>query len=343
MSSLINSHQRSPLSISRRKKTIYCAIQPEEQRLFLSYFNRTRYSHEYQCIFDKKLADRADLILISNKSKQNFLDYPYLLSLLAQGIPFQEWRTFLNNLKGRIDLGQTDLWSFLTHAPPKSLLDTYYLHSKSVLEPILASGLLLVTWPLFFLIAIGIRLSGPGPIFYLQKRTGFRGRVFKLIKFRTMYIDAEKNGPQWSSQSDNRIYPFGKWLRKTRLDELPQLWNVITRDIQFIGPRPERPEFYNQLNKQIPHFFLRTEIIPGITGWAQVCGGYASSVEESRQKLEYDLFYIQNASMKMDLLVIYKTFKLFLSSILGSLVTVKEDVDSLSQPLEPVLKRSMDR
>ena len=130
-----------------------------------------------------------------------------------------------------------------------------------------------------------------------------------------MNTDAEKGGPQWSTASDKRIYPLGKWLRKTRLDELPQLWNVIKGDLQFIGPRPERPEFYDKLREHVPLFDLRTEVPPGITGLAQIRGGYASSVEESLQKLEYDLYYIQNASPKLDFIILWETATFFLSEI----------------------------
>ena len=143
-------------------------------------------------------------------------------------------------------------------------------------------------------------------------------------------------------KNDPRITRVGRFLRRFSLDELPQLWNVIKGDLQFIGPRPERPEFYEKLRDQVPLFDLRTEISPGITGWAQVRGGYASTVAESVQKLEYDLYYIQNASPKLDLLILWETFKLFSNEFLA-VFSHRKEADTLSQPLKQVLGQSMDR
>ena len=166
--------------------------------------------------------------------------------------------------------------------------------SDSVLSPLIG-------------LAIGVYLSNGRPILYRQERLGYRGKKFSLYKFRTMPLTAEANGPQWAQENDPRVTPFGRWLRKNRLDELPQLLNVIRGDLSFVGPRPERPEFYKIPHEQIPLFSLRLMVRPGITGWATVNNGYAGSVDASRMKLEYDLYYVQHMSPRLDLHVLMNT------------------------------------
>lgn len=160
---------------------------------------------------------------------------------------------------------------------------------------LLALTALLVLTPLLILIAVVIRQVSPGPVFYKQQRIGHKGKAFTLVKFRTMHVDSERFGPQWSSgTSDSRAFPFGRFLRQTHLDELPQLWNVVRGELCFVGPRPERPEFYSILREELPHFAVRARIAPGITGWAQLRAGYAASVDESRRKMEFDLYYMRS-------------------------------------------------
>jgi lipopolysaccharide/colanic/teichoic acid biosynthesis glycosyltransferase len=335
--------QRYSLGFLSRRRLIFFDLLPSERRILEDQFKSSTFSNRYQMTSNKDEIGRAVLIVVSRQSTKNFLDRPYLLQAHVLGIPFIDWKIFTNYLNGRIDITHTDLWSYLNFAHRKSLLGQLYFYSKYIFEPLIAVSLFLVSWPVFVAIAAAIKVSGSGPIFYRQLRTGYKGKSFWLYKFRTMHTDAEKNSPQWSHTSDDRVYPLGKWLRKTRLDELPQLWNVIRRDIQFIGPRPERPEFYAKLKEQIPMFELRTLTFPGITGWAQVCGGYAATIEESLQKLEFDLYYIQNASFQLDILILWKTIKGFSDSAFMSLLKPRKSDDPLSQPLQPVLKQSMDR
>lgn len=164
------------------------------------------------------------------------------------------------------------------------------------------------------IIAFIIKLDSAGPIFYKQKRVGQDNRIFDIIKFRTMGADAEKNGAQWSQKNDNRITRVGKLLRKIRLDELPQLWNILRGDMSFIGPRPERPEFAfaGELTSQIPFYQIRHTIKPGLTGWAQIKYPYGSSIEDTLQKLQYDLYYIKNRSFILDIVIALKTVKIIL-------------------------------
>ena len=177
----------------------------------------------------------------------------------------------------------------------------------------LATILFIITIPL---IALGsfivIAFGGPGPIIYRQIRLGINANPFVIYKLRTMKNDSEVSGAQWAKTGDNRIFTFGKFMRKFRLDELPQLMNIIRGDMSFIGPRPERPEFSGKLEQEIPFFSLRLLVKPGLTGWAQVNYPYGSSIEDSREKLEYDLYYIKNQNIILDILIIFRTIKVII-------------------------------
>lgn len=175
----------------------------------------------------------------------------------------------------------------------------------------------IITLPLYPIIALLIKIDSPGPVFYKQKRVGQDGKIFTLVKFRSMIQDAEKYGAQWTTENDSRVTRVGNFLRKTRLDELPQLWNVLKGEMSFVGPRPERPEiaFGKDLNlqKQIPFYQIRHLIKPGLTGWAQINFRYGASVEDSLEKLQYDIYYLKNYSFTLDLAIVLKTIKTILS------------------------------
>jgi exopolysaccharide biosynthesis polyprenyl glycosylphosphotransferase len=172
---------------------------------------------------------------------------------------------------------------------------------------------LLLSLPLIPLVALAIKLSSRGPILYRQQRVGREGVVFNCYKFRTMRADAEADtGATWAADNDPRITKIGAFLRSSRLDEIPQLWNVMKGDMSLVGPRPERPEFVELLNREIVHYNVRHIVRPGITGWAQVRYKYGSSVEDSREKLCYDLFYVKNISPGFDLLILFYTIKIIL-------------------------------
>ena len=166
--------------------------------------------------------------------------------------------------------------------------------------------------PLLALTAIAIKSESRGPVFYRQRRVGLRGREFFVYKFRSMHIDAEKNGPQYASMNDARVTRVGYIMRKTRIDEIPQTINVLRGEMSFVGPRPERPEFVSVLEKEIPHYHKRHLVKPGITGWAQINYEYAASVEGAREKLKFDLFYINNFSPLLDLEIIFRTIRVAL-------------------------------
>ncbi len=181
---------------------------------------------------------------------------------------------------------------------------------KRLLDVVLASIGLLLLAPVIPIIAAAVRLTSPGPAFYHQERVGLNGKVFTVHKFRTMRNDAERGtGAVWATANDARVTPIGRFMRRTRLDEIPQLWNVLKGDMSFVGPRPERPEFVDQLSATIPYYRQRLVVKPGVTGWAQVRYTYGASVEDAIEKLQYDLYYIKNMSIALDLVIVLETIK----------------------------------
>lgn len=178
---------------------------------------------------------------------------------------------------------------------------------KRLLDIALSLFGLSCTLPFYPIIALLIRLDSPGSIFFAQERVGYLGRPFKIYKFRTMRMDAEKNGAQWASKNDSRVTTLGRIFRKCRVDELPQLWNVLKGEMSVVGPRPERPEFVRSLLDEIPFYERRHLVPPGLTGWAQICYHYGASVEDARRKLQFDLYYVKHLSLLFDLKIILKT------------------------------------
>ncbi len=229
------------------------------------------------------------------------------LSAFLGGLPVLDVEYFAVLISRRIELSRLEISALLAFAPPPSSARLACESIKRAVEPALGTLLAAVLSPLMALIAIAVKLSSPGPVIYRQVRAGVGGRNFTLLKFRTMRVDAEASGPQWSSAVDSRVTPLGKFLRATRLDEIPQLWNVMAGDLSFIGPRPERPEMVKKLVEHIPAFPLRNAMRPGITGWAQVRAGYAASVDESLSKLEHDLYYGLFSSFVFDIEILFRT------------------------------------
>lgn len=179
---------------------------------------------------------------------------------------------------------------------------------KRLLDIIVAFILLIISSPVILISAIAIKLDSKGPIFFKQERSGQNGKPFKMVKFRSMYQDAEKHtGPVWSQKDDPRITKVGKIIRKLRIDELPQMYNVLKGEMSLVGPRPERPYFVEKLSEQIPYYKRRLKVRPGITGWAQVKHKYDESIEDVKIKLRYDLFYIENMSIRMDMKILFRT------------------------------------
>jgi sugar transferase (PEP-CTERM system associated) len=184
------------------------------------------------------------------------------------------------------------------------------LAAKRVFDIALSLFGLIVGFPVMLAVALLVKLTSRGPVFYHQERVGLGGRTFQVHKFRSMRQDAEAaTGPVWSAKNDSRITPTGHFLRRTRLDELPQMWNVLRGDMSIVGPRPERPTFVAELTEKIPFYGQRHVVKPGLTGWAQVRYTYGASVEDAIEKLQYDLYYIKNLSLALDVVIVLETIK----------------------------------
>jgi sugar transferase (PEP-CTERM system associated) len=178
---------------------------------------------------------------------------------------------------------------------------------KRLLDFVVSALLLLVSAPLLAVTALAIRLDSPGPVLYRQDRVGRAGKIFRVFKFRSMTMNAERQGAQWAQKDDPRVTRVGRWIRLFRIDELPQIFNIFLGDMSLVGPRPERPEFIKELEAALPYYSARHSVRPGITGWAQVNFPYGASIEDALRKLEYDLYYVKNMSVLLDLKIIFRT------------------------------------
>lgn len=251
---------------------------------------------------------QADEVLVTVDEKTPGFPMNAVLECKIRGIEIVNFLTFYERETGKIHLD--DL-----HASNMIFSDGFHQAglqhtSKRVLDLFASLALLFLTWPFMLLTAVAIWLESGcrGSILYRQERVGRDEQIFNVMKFRSMREDAERDGvARWATQNDNRITRVGGFIRKTRIDELPQIINVLRGDMSFVGPRPERPQFVEELNKSIPFYSMRHRVKPGITGWAQICYPYGASEDDSREKLQYDLYYIKNYSLFLDLTVLLQT------------------------------------
>jgi sugar transferase (PEP-CTERM system associated) len=254
---------------------------------------------------------RPDVVVVVQQDRRGRFPANPLLECRLRGIAVEDWPTFYEKATGKILV--TELrpsWLIFSDGFVKTARTEII---KRLFDVTLASAGLILAAPAMALVAIAIKIESAGPVFYRQPRSGQNGCVFILNKFRSMREDAEEGtGPVWAQQGDSRVTRVGALLRRTRLDELPQLFNVLLGHMSFIGPRPERPEFVHALQKEIPYYMKRLSMKPGITGWAQVKYRYGSSVEDSLEKLQYDLYYIKNLSLFLDLLILLNTVQVVL-------------------------------
>jgi sugar transferase (PEP-CTERM system associated) len=258
------------------------------------------------------LADemRPDLIVVALAEMRRALPAEELLECRLRGINVEEWPTFYEKQTGKILV--TNLrpsWLIFSNGFVKT--ETTRMVKRAMDIGLSMIGLVL-SLPVMVIVAAMVKLDSKGPVLFRQQRVGERGRIFVLNKFRSMSVDAERNGAVWAQAQDPRVTRVGRWLRRARLDELPQFWNVLVGDMSFVGPRPERPEFVGTLQRQIPFYMARHAVKPGITGWAQVRHPYAASVEDSMEKLQYDLYYIKNLSPLLDLVILLSTLQVVL-------------------------------
>jgi sugar transferase (PEP-CTERM system associated) len=247
-------------------------------------------------------------VIVAMPDRRGTIPMQELLELRMKGVKIEEATTWLEKISGKIEVENLyPSWLVFGEGFRRS---SAFILVRRVISVVISLIGLILAFPLLPFIVLSIRLDSRGPVFYTQRRVGKGGRVFNVVKFRTMRQDAEaKSGPQWAGDNDPRITRVGKFLRSSRLDEIPQLWCVLRGDMAFVGPRPERPEFIERLSKEIPYYGVRHMVRPGLTGWAQVRYKYGSTIADAREKLQYDLFYIKNASIGLDLLIMFQTVK----------------------------------
>ncbi len=250
--------------------------------------------------------ENINLIIIPRQLKNETALVSALYELFGSGILVNDLANFYEVIMRKVPLADVEETWFLENVPGEV---TFYDPLKRVGEFIAATAIGIMLLPIEILIALLVFITSRGPIIYKQVRVGQKGHNFTLYKFRTMRVDAEKDGPQWSTKNDNRTTIIGGALRKSHLDELPQLWNIITGHLSFVGPRPERPEFVEKLEKKIPYYEARLFIKPGVTGWAQINYRADLTDEDVKQKLQYDIYYLKNRSPILDLAIILKTAK----------------------------------
>jgi sugar transferase (PEP-CTERM system associated) len=250
-------------------------------------------------------------VIVAMPDRRGTLPVEELLDLRLEGVKVEEATSWLERISGKIEVEQLyPSWLIFAEG---FRFSTFFRLVRRALNFSFALAGLVISLPLLPFIVLAVKLDSAGPVLYRQQRVGRRGAIFYCYKFRTMRQDAEADsGATWALDDDPRITRVGKLLRASRLDEIPQLWCVLKGDMHFVGPRPERPEFVEWLSKEIPYYGVRHVVRPGITGWAQVEYKYGNTLGDAREKLQYDLFYIKNASLGLDLLIMFQTIKIVL-------------------------------
>jgi sugar transferase (PEP-CTERM system associated) len=251
-------------------------------------------------------ANAVDRVVVSLADARGRLPMEHLLDMKLSGVQFAHLASVYEDYTGKIAVENLrPSWLIFSEGFRKSRAGTA---AKRLMDVLAATIGLLIAAPIMLVVALLVRLTSAGPALYHQRRVGQHGRVFTVHKFRSMRQDAEAaTGAVWAVSNDDRVTPIGRFLRKTRLDELPQLWNVLRGEMSLVGPRPERPEFVDDLSRQIPFYRQRHVVKPGVTGWAQVCYQYGASVGDALEKLQYELYYIKNMSLALDLFILFKT------------------------------------
>jgi sugar transferase (PEP-CTERM system associated) len=263
------------------------------------------------------LLDMTDLLKINEvvlalDERRGGLPIASLMEVKLAGTPISDFTTFIERETGRVDVENLNP-SWFIFGDGFRASHQISIFFKRIFDLFFSSILLFLAGPVLLLTALVIKVTSPGPIFYRQERVGLNGKVFNVLKFRSMRQCAEKSGtPVWAQKSDPRVTSIGRLIRASRIDEIPQIFNVFNGDMSFVGPRPERPFFVDQLTGQIPFFAERHVVKPGITGWAQIRYPYGASVEDARAKLEYDLYYVKNYSILLDFMILIQTVRVVL-------------------------------
>jgi len=252
----------------------------------------------------------VDRVIVALEDRRGLLPLEQLLECKLRGVAVEDGFDFFERFSGKLHLEYLRPSSIIFSAGYSR--PAWMKHACRLVSVFLSIGGSIILAPVALITALLIKLDSPGPVIYRQERVGEGGRLFTLLKFRSMRVNAEEYGPAWASQNDPRVTKVGKWIRKLRFDEIPQLWNVLCNDMALVGPRPERQHFVDQLQKEIPYYGQRFAVKPGITGWAQINYPYGASKEDALEKLKYDLFYIKHFSVGFDLYIIMQTIKIVL-------------------------------
>jgi sugar transferase (PEP-CTERM system associated) len=250
---------------------------------------------------------KVTTVVVCLEDRRSVLPVEQLLDLKAMGIDVRDGHQVFEEVSGRLSIDSLRPSALVFSNGFKQRMTSRIM--KRFGDMLVAIAGLLVLLPLFLLVAFLIKVDSPGPVIYRQIRVGLRGQPFAIWKFRSMVQDAENSGPQWAQTSDPRISRIGWWLRKIRVDEFPQLVNVLRGEMSLVGPRPERPVFVQDLRKTIPYYDLRHTVRPGITGWAQVKFRYGASAEDAHMKLQYDLYYVKRLSFALDMQILVETIR----------------------------------
>jgi sugar transferase (PEP-CTERM system associated) len=254
----------------------------------------------------------ASEVVLALEERRNALPLEDLLRAKTTGVRVHEFASFIERESGRVDLRSLNP-SWLIFSDGFSGGRRVSAVAKRVFDLVFSIILIVLTAPVVLLAALAVKVETKGPAFYRQRRVGLYGEPFELIKIRSMRVDAEVGGTAvWAKKDDPRVTRVGNFLRKTRIDELPQAWSVLKGKMSFVGPRPERPQFVHDLEARLPYYAERHVVKPGITGWAQINYPYGASVEDAREKLEYDLYYAKNYTPFLDLLILMQTVRVIL-------------------------------
>ena len=305
---------------TRAQRLSELAARPESGFVIVDFVNMSDAEPLVECARPRseianltRFVERRDVseVVLALEERRNALPLQDLLRIKTTGVNVNEFSSFIERETGRIDLATVNP-SFLIFSDGFSSGQVFASAGKRVFDIVISVAMLTLTGPLIVLFALLVKLDSKGPAFYRQSRVGLFGERFDVIKLRSMRTDAEVAGAQWASENDPRVTRIGRFIRKVRIDELPQAWTVLKGHMSFVGPRPERPEFVTDLEQHLPFYAERHMVKPGITGWAQINYPYGASVEDSRNKLEYDLYYAKNYTPFLDLLIILQTLRVIL-------------------------------
>ncbi len=259
--------------------------------------------------------NKIDTIVLVNNPKYSPEVAKHLFESIDLNVSYFNLTDFYEKITGKILISSLERNWFFENLSQKN--NRLFLLIKRFYDLLFASFFGLIALIFLPILSLAIKLESKGPLIYKQKRIGLNGKEFYALKFRSMKQDAEKDGAQWAKEKDDRVTKIGKFIRKSRIDEIPQFWNILKGEMSFVGPRPERPEFVETLKKEIPFFNERHLVKPGLTGWAQINFHYGASVEDAKEKLQYDLFYIKNQSIALDISIILKTINTVFNHGLG--------------------------